>query len=213
MSKKERVRRTLNCEMTDRLPLFDNLRNDTIIEYLTGKKLTIERGRELTIRAMSKIFDAVKQFMRFPQEEKTIVKKTMPFAYSAIMSESIADREGYRIYQKRWTWWCADTREYSRNRTIDFVKRVIRNYRGWDRESEKNLQTILEDFDQKQEELKDTVLFACISEVGFTQAYEMLGGIDKFSYFMLDEPQLLSGYLEVLFQQNLDKIYNHDHHN
>lgn len=208
MTKRERVRKTLNCEATDRSPLYDNLRNDDVIEYLTGEKLTTERGRELTIKAMSKIFDAVKQFMRFPQKEGTIIRKTMPFAYSAAMPESIADEEGYSIHQKRWTWWYTDTREYSRDRTTDFVKKVIKNYKRWNRESKKNLQAILKDFNQKQKELGDTVLFACISEVGLGQAYEMLGGIDKFSYFMLDEPQLLSEYLEVLFQQNLDKIYH-----
>jgi hypothetical protein len=208
MTRKERVRKTLNCESTDRPPLYDNLRNDAVIEYLTGEKLTIEKGRELTIKAMSKIFDAVKQFMRFPQREGTIVRKTMPFAYSAVMPESIADEEGYRIHQKRWTWWYAQTREYSKDRTVDFVKKVIKGYKGWNKESKKNLQAILEDFNQKQKELGGTVLFACISEVGLGQAYEMLGGIDKFSYFMLDEPRLVSEYLEVLFQQNLDKI-NH----
>jgi len=208
MTRKERVRKTLNWQSTDRPPLYDNLRNDAVIEYLTGEKLTIERGRELTTKTMSKIFDAVKQFMRFPQKEETIVRKTMPFAYSAVMPESIADEEKYRIYQKRWTWWYVDTREYSKDRTADFVKKVIKNYKGWDRESEKNLKDILEDFNQKQKELGGTVLFACISEVGLGQAYEMLGGIDKFSYFMLDEPRLLSEYLEVLFQQNLDKIYH-----
>jgi len=206
MTRRERVRKTLNCEETDRPPLYDNLRNDAVIEYLTGEKLTVERGRELCIKAMAKVFDAVKQFMRFPQEEKVIVKKTMPFAYSALMPDSVADREGYRIYQKRWTWWYVDKREYSRNRLVDFVKRVIKSYKGWNEESEKNLKAILDDFNQKQKELKDTVLFACISEVGLGQAYEMLGGIDKFSYFMLDEPHLLSEYIEVLFQQNLDKV-------
>ena len=209
MTKRERVRKTLNCEATDRPPLYDNLRNDDVIEYLTGEKLTTERGRELTIKATSKSFDAVKQFMRFPQKEGTIVRKTMPFAFSATMPESIVGEKGYSIHQKRWTWWYTDTREYSRDRTADFVKKVIKNYnKGWNRESEKNLQAILKDFNQKQKELGDTVLFACISEVGLGQAYEMLGGIDKFSYFMLDEPQLLSEYLEVFFQQNLNKIYH-----
>lgn len=208
MTKKERVRKTLNCEPTDRPPLYDNLRNDAVIEHLTGEKLTIEEGRELTIKAMSKAFDAVKQFMRFPQKEGTTIRKTLPFAYSAVMPESIVDKERYRIYQKRWTWWYTDTREYSKDRMADFVKKVIKNYKGWDRESENNLQAILKDFNRKQKELRDTVLFPCISEVGLGQGYEMLGGVDKFSYFMLDEPQLLSEYLEVLFQQNLDKIYH-----
>ncbi len=208
VTRKERVRKTLKCEPTDRPPLYDNLRNDAVIEHLTGEKLTIERGRELTIKAMSKIFDAVKQFMRFPQKEGTIVRKTMPFAYSAVMPESIADEKGYRIHQKRWTWWYVNTREYSKDRTADFVKKVIKNYKGWDRESGKNLKDILDDFNQKQKELENTVLFACISEVGLGQAYEMLGGIDKLSYFMLDEPRLISECLEVLFQRNLDKVYH-----
>lgn len=59
MTRKERVRKTLNGESTDRPPLYDNLRNDAVIEYLTGEKLTVEKGRELTIRTMSRIFDAL----------------------------------------------------------------------------------------------------------------------------------------------------------
>ena len=208
MTKRERVRKTLNCEATDRPPLCDNLRNDAVIEYLTGEKLTVERGRELCIKAMSKVFDAVKQFMRFPQEEKVVIKKTMPFAYSATMPKEIADKKGYEVHQNRWTWWYVDSNQYNRNHAADFVKKVIKSYSGWDKESEEILKDIIEDFNQKQEELGDTVLFACISEVCLGQAYEMIGGLDKFSYFMLDEPKLTSDYLEILFQRNLDKI-NH----
>jgi len=208
MTKRERVRKTLNCEDTDRPPLADNLRNDAVIEYLIGERLTVERGREFCIKAMSKVFDAVKQFMRFPQEEKVIVKKTMPFAYSATMPREVADKKGYEVHQNRWTWWYVDSRKYDRDSAVNFVKRVIKSYSGWNKEGEDNLKDIIEDFNQKQEELKETVLFACISEVCLGQAYEMIGGLDKFSYFMLGEPRLTSDYLEVLFQRNFDKI-NH----
>lgn len=85
---------------------------------------------------------------------------------------------------------------------------MYKSYSGWSKESKDNLKDIIEDFNQKQRELGEVVLFACISEVCLGQAYEMIGGLDKFSYFMLDEPKLTSDYLEVLFQRNPDKI-NH----
>jgi len=144
------VRKTLNCETTDRPPLGDNLRNDAVIEYVTGEKLTIERGRELCIKAMSKILDVTKQFMRFPQEKKVIVTQNLPSVYFSPVPGGLPDEEGYKIYQDRWTWWYVDEREYNR--------------------------------------------------------YETIGGIDKFSFFMCDEPKLTSEYLEVLFQQNIDRI-------
>lgn len=52
MTKRERTRKTLNCETTDCPPLCDNLRNDAVIEHLTGEKLILERGRELCIKAI-----------------------------------------------------------------------------------------------------------------------------------------------------------------
>jgi len=206
MDRRERVRKTLNCETTDRPPLGDNLRNDAVIEYVTGEKLTIERGRELCIKAMSKILDVTKQFMRFPQEKKVIVTQNLPSVYFSPVPGGLPDEEGYKIYQDRWTWWYVDEREYNRNHIADFVKNVIKSYSGWDKRSEENLIAKIKDFNQKQRELGDTVLFANISGVGLGQAYETIGGIDKFSFFMCDEPKLTSEYLEVLFQQNIDRI-------
>lgn len=44
MTKRERVMRTIRFEETDRIPLYDLLQNDAVVEHYTGRKLMVEGG-------------------------------------------------------------------------------------------------------------------------------------------------------------------------
>ncbi len=44
---RERVRAILRGERPDRIPLYELIRNDAVIEYFSGRKLTVENGPEL----------------------------------------------------------------------------------------------------------------------------------------------------------------------
>lgn len=52
MTAKERSRRILNHQSVDRLPLFDSVVNDAVIEHYSGEPLTVENGRRVVVKAM-----------------------------------------------------------------------------------------------------------------------------------------------------------------
>jgi len=58
MTKKERVIATLNLQETDRVPIYDLLYNDAVIEYFTGKiPPPGEEGLKITCEAISRMLD------------------------------------------------------------------------------------------------------------------------------------------------------------
>lgn len=191
ISSKERVIKVLSCESTDHPPLYDLLRNDAAVEHYAGEKLTIKEGRRTTIKAMSNMLDATKQFMRFPQEERRI------------------ERDGKLIEQKRWTWWPVKQDEDNQISLIARIKDYISNYKGWDENSQNYLDGRIRDFQEKQAEAGDMVIFPTFGGMitgWISTAYEYCGGIDRFSYLLMDEPTLISHFLDVLFQQRKELI-------
>lgn len=183
----ERVLRTFNFEEVDRPPIYDALRNNAAIEHYGGGKLTPENGRELTLRAVSRTLDATKSFMRFPQSSRA------------------EERDGFVLRVQEWTEWIEkapfETLEDFRN----WMKYQVTRYQGWGSELEGTLRQLEADFVDKKEKLGDTVLFWAIADLGFTSAYDSCR-LDKFSCMAIDEPDLLSGWLEARFDKNLQFV-------
>lgn len=57
LSKRERVMRTMNFRETDRVPVYDILQNDGLIEYMAGEPLTVENGDRVKGRAIGRCLD------------------------------------------------------------------------------------------------------------------------------------------------------------
>ena len=55
MSKRERVERTMGCQETDRVPLYDLLRNDAALAHFGGQELPPLASDEGTISALNRI--------------------------------------------------------------------------------------------------------------------------------------------------------------
>ena len=53
MTKRERVLRTVRFEETDRVPIYDLLQNQPVIEHFAGEPLTVENGKRLMGIAIS----------------------------------------------------------------------------------------------------------------------------------------------------------------
>ncbi len=66
MTKRERVLRAARFEETDRVPVFDILQNETIIEHYAGQKLTPENGDHLAGVAAGAVLDMTR-FVGGPQ--------------------------------------------------------------------------------------------------------------------------------------------------
>lgn len=181
ISKRERVIRALNCEPVDRPPIYDLIRNDSLIEYSTGRELTPENGIEDVFTAVKEFLDATKQFIRFPQEEGI---------------------RGDMVY-KRWTVWKV-REDKDLNYAIDKVKGYINSYNGWGEEREKILKERLQDLEWKQKMAGETVIFLNGSMGGIYTFSDLVGGWDILSYMIVDTPELVEEGLEVMFQRALE---------
>jgi len=208
MEARERIMKTLNCEATDRPPIYDNIRNDKVIEYFAGCKLTVENGSEIYLKSIDNFLDCTKQFMRFPQERNITKENNFPFAYSLKLPPEVFEELEFEIEYKRWSTWVYDKSPYSYKETVRKANKVINSYNGWNNWSEIELGNILKDFKQKQNLLKNTVIFACIAEVGLGAVYDFLGGLEKFSYLLVDDYSTLMNLYDTFFQINIDKVKN-----
>ncbi|MCL4417930.1 MAG: hypothetical protein M1365_14800, partial [Actinobacteria bacterium] len=202
----DRVKKTLNCEETDRPPIYDNFRNDKVIEYFSGEKLTINQSKIVCIKAIDNSLDCIKQFLRFPQKRRVTRVKSFPFAYSINFSPEVSEELEFEVEYKRWSTWVYDKNPYDFDRIIKKAKRIIDSYNSWKNWNIKNLNNIIKDFKEKQSWFKNTVLLACISEVGLNATYDFLGGVEKFSYLLQDDNFTLMELFDTFYQINIEKI-------
>ncbi len=186
----ERVKRCFAFEKTDRPPVWDWIRNDTIIEHFTGRALTVENGRASCMETYKKVLDATKQEMRFPEKERNYF-----------------DSDGKRFRQQRWTSWMdTDPAMLEQESLVSGIRFKISEYSGWNQSAQKKLDLILEDWREKQKEADQVMVFPCIGHVGLTEAYEYTNGIERFIYLMYDEPDLVADFLSLLYQKTMDRL-------
>ncbi|HHY46864.1 MAG TPA: hypothetical protein GX506_06140 [Firmicutes bacterium] len=187
ISSVERVLRTLRFEEVDRPPIYDSLRNNAVIEYYSDRRLNPENGREATLEAISKTLDATKSFIRFPQAPRS------------------EERDGFVIRVDEWTEWVERTPFETEEEFRSWVKAQVSRYEGWGNRLEAKLGELVADFMDKKQRLGDTVLFWAIADLGFTSAYNACG-LERFSYLAVDEPALLSEWLETRCDENVQLI-------
>jgi len=177
MTKRERVERTLNLQETDRVPVYDLLYNDAVIQYFTGKvPPTGEEGLKITCEAISKMLDMTRSVIG-PSEPRTYRRE-----------------DGLVIRQERWTSWI----EEKPFKDEDGAK-------GWLIESIERLKKI--DVDEMAKRymsyfknvlgyVGDTVVLHAQTGTGLDELRHSLG-IEIFSYLSVDEPELISEYLDA----------------
>jgi hypothetical protein len=67
MTREERVTATLNCEPTDRPPIYDLIRNDAAIEYFARQPIDMRSPERAVYAAYSAFADATKSSVRMPR--------------------------------------------------------------------------------------------------------------------------------------------------
>jgi len=188
MTSIERVKRLLNSEPIDRVPIFDLLRNDAAIEYYSGGRLTFENAEELVYKAVGKILDATRPSVKYPVLE----------------SETVLP-DGRKVKQTRWTTWndpirFADAEEYEMYLRKEHIEKDT------DFSSLKeNVQKTIDRFAMLSEKLGDTYLFWSIGGVGLGYLHSEVG-LDQFSYFLYDCPDVISEALEAKTRATVEKI-------
>lgn len=190
---RERVLRTLRCEETDRVPLYDLLRNDAAFEHLTGEKLpalrddetTRERLHRMAATATGRFLDMTRSVGFGPVVERDIttedgfVRHESPHAKTTwIVRRPFDDVPGAAAYLERWS---ARVREQAGD---------IGRHPGPFRERHHRA------FLETQRHLGGTVNLLAQHGVGLDDVRHDLG-MELFAYVEADRPGLIAEALEA----------------
>jgi len=190
MTKQERIDAVFEKQLPDRVPIIDKLRNNRVIEYYTGKKLTQDNKFEVVTEAIARTLDIVSDAVRFPH-----------------ISETQADKDGFVWDYQEWTEWIQRRPFRDVLGARDFVKQKIKELKkGY---SEQNpswkTQKSIEEIKKLRNRINQTVI-AISSNVGLDAAYHLIG-MENFVYLYHDDPCLISEWLELLCKKQVRRAY------
>ncbi len=194
LTKRERVMRTVHFQETDRVPLYDILQNDAIIEHYAGQSLTVENGNWVKGIAIGRILDMTRM-PEGPQEPR-----------------EVRWENGLVVRVERWTQWIIERPFHDMPTLVEWVKGEIaragaQTFDGAYAERVHNhirdCQAIFAAGDPTGRH--DPTVLVLESGVGLTEMYWMTG-IQKFVYLMADYPDLVEEWLEARNQMELRRV-------
>lgn len=192
MTKRERVEATLNLQETDRVPLYDLLRNDDTIRFFTGRLPTVGReGRNLACRAVGRMLDMTRSAGYTPRspgswvDEDGFTKVMLDkWISGGIHTRPFSDVEGARQF--------VDKQNKRLKNPID-LKAYAENFRAG--------------FVEVQNEIgDDTVQLLDQTGTGLDVIRGHLG-LELFAYLEEDEPGLISEFLEAFTSRVIRQIH------
>jgi uroporphyrinogen decarboxylase len=193
LTKRERVLRTAHFQETDRIPLYDIIQNDAIIDHYAGtlsyaRPLLPVDGPRVTGYAIGRTLDMTR----------------MPGG-PATLGESVTDN-GIRVHQERWTSWIVSRPFSDEAGMITWVKEEIRRSEGqtFTPDLRANFNTWLEEcntFSAAGDPTGrgDPTVQVIESGVGLTEIYWLLGW-DNFIILMYEE------WMEARHQVELRRV-------
>jgi hypothetical protein len=192
----ERVRTVIRGGIPDRPPLYDLLRNDAVIGYFSGVPLTVDNGPDLVYRAYAPALDATRPWVRPPQDEAV---------------ERLAD--GRLQHRFRWTTW-TEPRRYADSEAYGQAKRAaIEAFdERWTAADQAALQAALDHATADRQKLGEVFYFPGIIGPGLMGLIGEVG-LEAFSYYLADWPDLIPELLECNTQRAVTLIrhYPEDH--
>lgn len=184
MTSQERVKKVLKGENPDHVPTFDALRSKTLIEYLSGCKLTEDNKRVVTHKALGNGFDAIWN-IKYPQKPHSEIKG------------------GFTYEVQEWTEWIKKRPFSTSEECAKFMKTFIEKADTHKIDSsEIEIEKIRNDNLNLQKELGDCI-YPIPTEVGF-DCFSF--GIELFAYTYADYPEIVSKYLKTKNQIAVNQI-------
>lgn len=175
---RQRVRDVIAGRKPDRIPLFELIRNDAVIEYFTGKKLTPENGQELVYETFPKAVDATRPALKTPNHPS---EETLP--------------DGRRRVVQRWTIWTEHVK-YPSGKAYRDAEMAQPIEQEWTEEDDAGIQRHLEHHRDIQRHLGDDFfLFYGGPSVGFMGTFGEIG-LEQYCYFAADYPEIVDHRLE-----------------
>ena len=175
----ERVRAVIHGEMPDRAPLYELIRNDAVINHFTGRTLTVENAHEVVYKAFEPAVDATRPLVRLPKHEKTVI---------------LEDGREQRFF--RWTIW--DERvQYPSSEAYAAAKRVELDALdlSWTDEKQDAMDRRLAFIKEERAHLGEVFFFPGGPWVGLQGVFGEVG-LESFSYYLADYPDLIDELLE-----------------
>lgn len=194
MTKRERVEAAMNFQETDRVPLYDIIINDDIIEYFTGRIPPVGvEGEKLQCKAIGKMLDMTRMAGIGPSDK---------FAAE--------DEDGFITERNRWTSKGIRKRPFDdEDGAVEWLKkangRLEKRLKAFD--ADKVRSGFINRFTKVQQWIgDDTVNLHGQSGTGLDVVRHQLG-YDKFSYIDVDYPGLIQEYMELATQIELKNIH------
>ncbi len=185
MSRRERVARAIRGEEVDRVPTYDILMNDDVIEYYAGEKLTVENGRQVKAKAISRCLDMTRM----------VFGPNAPGTYES--------PDGHAWQTERWTSWITKRPYHDVEGLAEWVKAQITAINAADTVdpaavagTEAMVKQFYTECMSTVGDEKELPMFVLESGVGLTEAYGSCG-LQLFSELCADEPELVDDWLET----------------
>ena len=194
LTKHERVMRTVRFEETDRVPLYDILENDAVIEHYAGETLTPENGPRVKGRAIGRVLDMTR----------------MP--YGPWTPGQRRDSNEVVIQQERWTSWIVERPFHDVPDLAEWVKREIHRIeaqvfdRAYVERVHAEVRARQADFAAGDPTGRgDPTVLVLESGVGLTEMYHV-AGMELFSYLIADQPELVEAWLDTRHRAELRRV-------
>jgi hypothetical protein len=186
LSKRERVLRTLAFQETDRVPIYDILQNDGLIERLAGEKLTVENGRRVKGKAIGRCLDMT----RMPEGPG--------------QPRIQRNEDGTVTQVERWTAWVIERPWHTQHDLVEWVEKRIERENGllFDAAYRERFHRQIA---YSRELFGDDTVQIIESGTGLTEMYSPMGW-ETFAYLLVDEPELMEAWLEARNQAELRRV-------
>jgi len=192
MTGKQKVINVINGVRNDVHPNYDILRNDDIIEYYAGEKLTFENAPRVTKLAAMRAVDGTRGIPRLPDPESD---KLLP--------------DGRRVYTARWTSW---TENYKINDTDAYIASLKKHVQS-EILTESEIKVFLDSvnlYHSVQEEyFKDIAFFWALPYTGgFISGLYGGIGMEQYAYIAAEDTELSAELMNYRLEKAV-KVIEH----
>lgn len=188
MTKRERVEAALNLETVDRVPVYDLLVNDAVIEHYAGEPLIPgDDALRVVCKAIGNCLDLTRSIR------------------SPAVPETVDGGNGWVHRRERWTTWIVKRPFDGPEGAAEWMSRDL-EARNAVNPGETERDAFRQDFGRLQSFCGDTVIMHATTGVGIDALYHTIGW-DNFACILADQPELVSAWLESYTEHQVRWIH------
>lgn len=193
MTKRERVLKAIRFEETDRVPLYDILQNDAVIEHYAGRRLTYDDGDWTVGLAVGAVLDMTRM------------------VNGPARPERVVHPDGTISRRERWTQWVEERPFHDLTELIPWVKEQIRRaeaarFDGHKPTMDAYIDRRIAAFAAADPTGRhDPAVLVIESGVGLDGMYAA-AGMELFTYLWMEEPALVEEWLDARNRMELRRV-------